>query len=102
VVEDIVAETAGSSRRLNFLPLPLANSTDEALEVTLLRILNALREASHVQNILVAIDLNDETASRKSLFSAVELARTFVARLHILTVVREVEALLRAKTVTPS
>ena len=50
------------------------------------------------KNILLAIDLNDETSSRKPLLSAVELARTFGARLHVLTVVREVEAILEAKT----
>ena len=49
------------------------------------------------KNILLAIDLNDETSCRKPLLSAVELARTFGARLHVLTVVREVEAILEAK-----
>ena len=49
------------------------------------------------KNILLAIDLNNETSCRKPLFSAVELARTFGARLHVLTVVREVEAILEAK-----
>ena len=32
------------------------------------------------KNILLAIDLNDETSCRKPLLSAVELARTFCAR----------------------
>jgi len=50
------------------------------------------------KNILLAIDLNDEASCRKHLLSAVELARTFGARLHVLTVVREVEAILQAKT----
>ena len=50
------------------------------------------------KNILLAIDLNDETSCRKPLLSAVELARTFGARLHVLTVVCEVEAILQAKT----
>ena len=50
------------------------------------------------KNILLAIDLNDEASCRKPLLSAVELARTFGARLHVLTVVREVEAILQAKT----
>lgn len=50
------------------------------------------------RNILVAIDLNDETSCHKPLVSAVELARTFSARLHVLTVVREVEAILQAKS----
>ena len=49
------------------------------------------------KNILLAIDLNDETSCRKPLLSAVELARTFGARLYVLTVVREVEAILAAK-----
>ena len=42
------------------------------------------------RNILVALDLNDETSCHKPLISAVELARAFGARLHVLTVVREV------------
>jgi nucleotide-binding universal stress UspA family protein len=50
------------------------------------------------KNILVALDLNDEASCHKPLLSAVELARTFGARLHVLTVVREVEAILQAKT----
>ena len=50
------------------------------------------------KNILVAIDLNDETSCRKPLLSAVDLARKFGAQLHVLTVVREVEAVLQAKT----
>jgi nucleotide-binding universal stress UspA family protein len=50
------------------------------------------------KNILVAIDFNDETSCRKPLLSAVELARTFGARLHVLTVVREVEAILLARS----
>jgi hypothetical protein len=37
------------------------------------------------KNILLAIDLNDETSCRKPLLSAVELARTLGARLHVLT-----------------
>jgi nucleotide-binding universal stress UspA family protein len=53
------------------------------------------------RNILVAIDLNDETSCHKPLLSAVELARAFGARLRVLTVVREVEAILQAKTATP-
>jgi nucleotide-binding universal stress UspA family protein len=52
------------------------------------------------KNILLAIDLNDETSCRKPLLSAVELARSFGARLHILTVVRDVEAVLQAKAAT--
>jgi nucleotide-binding universal stress UspA family protein len=49
------------------------------------------------KNIVVAIDLNDETSWRKPLLSAVELTRTFRAQLHVLTVLREVEAVLQAK-----
>ena len=49
------------------------------------------------KNILLAIDLNDEASCRKPLLAAVELARTFGARLHVLTVVREVEAILEAR-----
>ena len=49
------------------------------------------------KNILLAIDLNDETSCRKPLLAAVELARAFDARLHVLTVVREVEAILEVK-----
>jgi nucleotide-binding universal stress UspA family protein len=52
------------------------------------------------KNILLAIDLNDETSCRKPLLSAVELARSFGARLHVLTVVREVEAILQARAAT--
>ena len=50
------------------------------------------------KNILVALDLDDEASCSKPLRSAVELARKFGAQLHVLTVVREVEAVLQAKT----
>jgi hypothetical protein len=50
------------------------------------------------KNILLAIDLNDETSCRKPLLAAVELVRTFGARLHVVIVVREVEAILQTKT----
>ena len=50
-------------------------------------------------NILLAIDLNDEISCRKPLLSAVELARTFGARLHVVSVVREVEAIWEASAV---
>jgi len=50
------------------------------------------------KNILVALDLNDEASCSKPLRSAVELVRKFGAQLHVLTVVREVEAVLQAKT----
>ena len=49
------------------------------------------------KNILLAIDLNDEPPCHKPLLAAVELARAFGARLHVLTVVREVEAILEVK-----
>ena len=52
------------------------------------------------KNILLAVDLDDELSCRKPVLSAVELARTFGARLHVLTVVREVEAILEAKAAT--
>jgi nucleotide-binding universal stress UspA family protein len=50
------------------------------------------------KNILVALDLDDESCWRKALVPAVELARKFEAQLHVLTVVREIEAVLQAKT----
>ena len=50
------------------------------------------------KNILAAIDLNDDTSWREPLLSAVELARKFEAQLRVLTVVRELEAILQAKT----
>ena len=40
------------------------------------------------KNILLTIDLNDETSYRKPLLSAIELARAFGARLQVLTGVR--------------
>lgn len=55
-------------------------------------------EVTMYKNILVAIDLNDDTSWRKPLVAAVELARKFGAQLHVLTVMREVEAILEAKT----
>jgi nucleotide-binding universal stress UspA family protein len=50
------------------------------------------------KNILVAIDLNDDTSWREPLLSAIELARKFGAQLHVLTVVRELEAIVQAKS----
>ena len=52
------------------------------------------------KNILLAIHRNNEASCSKPLLAAGELARTFGARLHVLTVVREVEAILLAKTAT--
>jgi nucleotide-binding universal stress UspA family protein len=49
------------------------------------------------KTILVAIDLNEPLSCRRPLATAVTLARTFGAQLHVLTVVREVEAVLQAK-----
>ena len=64
-------------------------------------VLTTLCASSHMyKNILLAIDLNDKTSCRKPLLSAVELARTFGARLHVLTVVRDVEAILEARAAT--
>jgi nucleotide-binding universal stress UspA family protein len=57
-----------------------------------------IREADMYKNILLAVDLDDELSCRKPVLSAIELARTFGARLHVLTVVREIEAILQAKT----
>ena len=50
------------------------------------------------KNILAAIDLNDETSWRRPLVAAVDLARRFEAQLHVLTVLREIEAILLAKS----
>jgi nucleotide-binding universal stress UspA family protein len=49
------------------------------------------------KNILVALDLNDPPSCRRPLLSAVALARSFGAQLHVITVVRELEAILQAK-----
>lgn len=50
------------------------------------------------KNIMAAIDLNDEMSWRRPFVAAVDLARRFGAQLHVLTVVREVEAILLAKS----
>jgi nucleotide-binding universal stress UspA family protein len=50
------------------------------------------------KRILVAIDLNDEAGWHGPLVTAVEHARKFGAELIVLTVVREVEAIIYAKT----
>lgn len=49
------------------------------------------------EQILVAVDLNDETGWRQPLVAAAEHARKFGAGLTVFTVVREVEALVRAQ-----
>ena len=49
------------------------------------------------KNIIVAIDPNEETSWRKPLVSAVKLARKFGAELRIVTIVRDVEAVLQSK-----
>ena len=49
------------------------------------------------KNILAAIDLNEDTSSRQPLLSAVELTRIFAARLHVLNVVRDIDAILQSK-----
>jgi nucleotide-binding universal stress UspA family protein len=52
------------------------------------------------KNILAAIDLDEEASCRRPLLSAVELARSFGSRLYVLTVVRDIEAILQAKAAT--
>ena len=59
-----------------------------------------MERGANVQKHPVRIDLDDEASCRKPLLSAVELARKFGARLHVLTVVREVEAMLQARAAT--
>src|SRR5262249_27687189 len=50
------------------------------------------------KRILVAIDLNDEAGWRRPLVTAVEHARRFDAELMVMTVVREMAAIVSAKT----
>jgi len=50
------------------------------------------------KRILVAIDLNDEAGWRRPLVTAAEHARKFGAELTVMTVVREMEAIISAKT----
>jgi nucleotide-binding universal stress UspA family protein len=50
------------------------------------------------KHILVAIDLNDEAGWRRPLVTAAEHARKFGAELTVMTVVREMEAIISAKT----
>jgi len=49
------------------------------------------------KRILVAIDLNDDPSWRGPLVAGAEHARKFAAELIVLTVVREVEAILQAR-----
>jgi nucleotide-binding universal stress UspA family protein len=49
------------------------------------------------EHILVAIDLSDEGGWRQPLIAGVEHARKFGAELTVLTVLREVEAMVRAQ-----
>lgn len=49
------------------------------------------------KHILVAIDLNDDSGWRQPLLAAAEHARKFGAQLTVLTVLREVEAIVRAE-----
>ena len=56
------------------------------------------RETNMYKNIVAAIDLDDETSWRKPFVAAVDLARRFGAELHALTRIREVEAVLLAKS----
>ena len=48
------------------------------------------------KHILVAIDLNDDSGWRQPLLAAAEHARKFGAQLTVLTVLREVEAIVRS------
>lgn len=49
------------------------------------------------KSILIAVDLIDEGAWRTPLIAGVEQARKFGARLTILSVIREIEAIIEAK-----
>ena len=49
------------------------------------------------KRVLVAIDLNDEAGWRRPLVTAVEHARRFGAELMVMTVVREMDAIIAAK-----
>ena len=49
------------------------------------------------KRILVAIDLNEESGWRTPLVAAVEQARKFGSQLIVLTVIREIEALVHAE-----
>jgi hypothetical protein len=55
-------------------------------------------ETNMYKNIMAAIDLDDETSWRKPFVAAVDLAHRFGAELHALSVIREVEAVLLAKS----
>jgi nucleotide-binding universal stress UspA family protein len=50
------------------------------------------------KRILVAVDLNDEAGWRRPLLAGAEQARRFGSELIVVTVVREVEAIVYAKT----
>jgi nucleotide-binding universal stress UspA family protein len=49
------------------------------------------------QNLLAALDLNEEASCRAPLLAGAEMARRFSARLHLLTVIRDVEAIWQLK-----
>jgi nucleotide-binding universal stress UspA family protein len=53
-------------------------------------------EAKVYRNIIVAIDVIEENSWHAPLICAVELARKFAAQLHVVTVVRDLDALLQA------
>jgi nucleotide-binding universal stress UspA family protein len=59
--------------------------------------LPGLRRDGMYKHILVAIDMNDEGGWRRPLLAGVEHARKFGAELTVLTVLREVEAMVRAQ-----
>jgi nucleotide-binding universal stress UspA family protein len=49
------------------------------------------------KNILVAIDLSEESSWRKALPLAIELAKTFGVQLHVTTVVRDIKAIWKTQ-----
>src|SRR5579871_3132985 len=54
------------------------------------------------QNLLAALDLNEEASCRAPLLAGAEMARRFSARLHLLTVIRDVEAIWQLKAAPPA
>lgn len=50
------------------------------------------------KRILLALDLSDETGWRQPMFAAAEHARKFAAELFVLSVLREIEAVVYAET----
>src|SRR5579872_3683998 len=56
-----------------------------------------IRENGMYKHILVAIDLSEDGGWRRPLLAGAEHARRFGAELTVLTVLREVEAIVRAQ-----